>query len=121
MRPNSRKSLAKPRAHAFKVQGGRCFYCRYLMWQANPEYFAARHGLTMKQVARLQCTGEHLVAHKDGGGAGRDNIVAACWFCNRGRHARKADLSPEQFAAHVRKQLGKGTWHPPEFSRLTAH
>ncbi|MGF6695228.1 5-methylcytosine-specific restriction endonuclease McrA [Metapseudomonas resinovorans] len=114
----ARKPLTKPRAQAFKAQGGRCFYCGVPMWQANPEHFAASYGLTMKQVARLQCTGEHLVAHKDGGGVGRDNIVAACRFCNRGRHARKTDLSPDKYAAHVRKRLDHGAWHPPVIQRL---
>lgn len=55
----ARKSLIKPRAQAFQAQGGRCYYCHLPMWQANPEQFAAQHGLTMKQIARLQCTGEH--------------------------------------------------------------
>lgn len=116
----TRKSLIKPRAQAFIAQGGLCFYCQLPMWQANPEEFAARHGLNMGQAQALRRTGEHLVAHKDGGEAVARNIVAACWYCNRARHARKSDLSTERFAAHVRKRLAKGAWHPTELRRLKA-
>ncbi|MDT4861825.1 hypothetical protein FQZ97_964450 [compost metagenome] len=115
---SARKSLVKPRAQAFKVQGGRCFYCHLPMWQANPEEFAARHGLTIKQVARLQCTGEHLVAHKDGGAARSGNIVAACRFCNQARHARKSDLSPDQFKLLVEKRMARRSWHCERLHRL---
>ncbi len=118
MRLNSRKSLAKPRAQAFKAQGGRCYYCNLPMWQANPEAFAARYGLTSRQVQILHCTGEHLVAHKDGGGVGRDNIVAACWRCNHGRHARKDDLSSEQFKNLVKKRMKRRGWHSEGLHRL---
>lgn len=115
---SARKSLIKPRTQAFKAQGGRCFYCGLLMWQAHPEQFAARHGLTMGQVQALRCTGEHLVAHKDGGGVGHGNIVAACWRCNHGRHARKAELSPEQFKNHVGKRMKRQGWHSEGLHRL---
>jgi 5-methylcytosine-specific restriction endonuclease McrA len=118
MPANRRKSLAKPRAQAFQAQGGDCYYCHLPMWQANPEQFAARHGLTMGQVQALRCTGEHLVAHKDGGGAAQDNIVAACWYCNRRRHTRKADLSPDQFKNHVGKGMKRGAWHSEGLHRL---
>lgn len=117
MRANSRKSLLKPRAQAFQAQNGLCYYCDLPMWQANPEAFAAQHGLTMKQVARLQCTGEHLVAHKDGGGAGA-NIVAACRFCNQARHRRKADLEPEQFKLLVGKRMKRRGWHHEAVHKL---
>ncbi|MDH4566193.1 HNH endonuclease [Pseudomonas sp. BN414] len=116
----ARQSLIKPRAQAFQAQGGRCFYCHLPMWQGNPEQFAARHGLTMNQVERLQCTGEHLVAHKEGGGGGRDNIVAACRFCNQARHRRQCDLSPDQFKTMVQKRLARGAWHPLDLRRLLA-
>ncbi|WP_330114067.1 HNH endonuclease [Pseudomonas sp. JS3066] len=116
---SARKSLATPRAQAFKAQRGRCYYCHLPMWQSNPEQFATRHGLTVGQVQALRCTGEHLVAHKDGGGAERCNIVAACRFCNQARHRRPIDLSAEQFASHVRQRLAKGAWHPRELRRLS--
>lgn len=115
---SARKSLAIPRAQAFKAQGGRCFYCHLPMWQANPEHFAARHGLTVEQVARLQCTGEHLVPHKDGGGAGSSNIVAACWFCNQGRHRLGPDTTVAQFKRAVSRQMGNGGWHRESLHRL---
>ncbi|MCY1372197.1 hypothetical protein D9M69_593860 [compost metagenome] len=116
----TRKSLKNPRAQAFEAQGGRCYYCHLPMWQANPEHFAARHGLTLRQTQALRCTGEHPVAHKDGGGAGDGNIVAACRFCNQARHRRQCYLSPDQFKALVRKRLARGAWHPLELRRLLA-
>jgi hypothetical protein len=118
MRKNPRKSLVKPRAQAFNRQGGRCYYCTLPMWQADPEHFAAQHGLTVRQVQALRCTGEHLVAHKDGGGAGTGNIVAACWHCNQMRHRRKTDLSPDQFKQLVGRRMERRGWHSEGLHRL---
>lgn len=114
----TRRPLAKPRTQAFQAQGGRCFYCHLPMWQAHPEHFAAQHGLTLGQVQALRCTGEHLVAHKDGGGSGAGNIVAACRFCNQARHRRKADLGPDEFALLVGKRMKRQGWHNAGLHRL---
>ena len=73
-----RKSLKNPRNLAFLRQNGRCYYCHQPIWQQNPEQYAQQHGLSLQQAQRMQCTGEHLKAHKDGGPANTENIVAAC-------------------------------------------
>ena len=106
-----RPSLVRPRTHAFVKQSGRCYYCGLPMWANNLLEFATAHGITPKQARALQCTGEHLTAHKDGGSAARSNIVAACLFCNAGRHSRKTDLSPDGFKQLVRKRMEKKRWH----------
>lgn len=110
--PRCRKSLAKPRSVAFNRQSGFCHYCGQPMWQKNLQQFASRFGIPLGLAKRFQLTGEHLVAHKDGGTTSRSNIVAACSFCNRTRHVMKTVLDPEQFKRHVQKRMGKGQWHP---------
>ena len=107
-----RQSLAIPRSLAFANQQGRCFYCGQFMCQQSLDEFARKHQLTTKQARLLQCTGEHLVPHKCGGKASSSNIVAACYFCNHTRHARKKELSPEAFRLMVEKRMSKGSWHP---------
>jgi hypothetical protein len=107
----NRNSLKKPRSHAFSSQRGRCYYCRQPMWQKQPEELTSKFPLTYGQAKMLRCTGEHLVAHGEGGSCKRKNIVAACHYCNQHRHRRKAPLSPEQFGNHVRLRLKCGRWH----------
>jgi len=46
------------------------------MWTNNPLKFALKYNATLSQVKRFQCTGEHLVAHQDGGSSAPHNIVA---------------------------------------------
>ena len=75
-------------------------------------HFAIEQKLTVNQARRLQCTAEHLCARKNGGGDTAVNIAAACLFCNRHRHIRKAELTPEQFQVHVSKRMACGGWHP---------
>lgn len=112
-----RQSLAKPRSLAFANQNGRCFYCGQSMCQDSLDEFARKHHLTAKQARWLQCTGEHLVPHKSGGEASSSNIVAACFFCNHMRHARKKELSPEEFRLLVTKRMDRGAWHPSRIAR----
>jgi len=59
----------------------------------------------------MQCTGEHLIAHKNGGSAKKENIAAACRFCNKQRHHRKKDIEPGEFEKYVLGRLNKGRWH----------
>ncbi len=104
-------SLVRPRTHAFANQSGCCFYCGMPMWAANPHEFAKHHGIPLKQAKRFQCTGEHLVARQDGGSASSSNIVAACRFCNQGRHKRKNPLPPDRYKQLVRRRMSLGRWH----------
>jgi 5-methylcytosine-specific restriction endonuclease McrA len=81
------------------------------MWQDNIERYAKEHGISLTRAKHFQCTGEHLVAHSDGGPASQENIVAACLFCNQGRHKRKNPPSPKKYALLVLKRLEKGAWN----------
>jgi len=110
--PIRRHSLKHPRLIAFLSQNGLCHYCGQPMWLSNQETFAGQYGLSAKQAKLLMCTGEHLLPHKDGGGACKQNIVAACLYCNTRRHKRTFDLSPEDYRRKVQKQMTKGKWHP---------
>lgn len=106
-----RKSLKKPRSIAFSRQAGRCYYCEQPMWSEEPRVFALSHKITIGQARRFQCTGEHLKAHKDGGTAAQNNIVAACWFCNYNRHKRKEPLPPDQYKKLIEQRMSQGRWH----------
>jgi 5-methylcytosine-specific restriction endonuclease McrA len=106
----SKKKLARIRRSAFEQQGGRCYYCRRPMWRSEPDKYAERYGLTRKQASLFQCTAEHLFARRDGGRDEFQNIVAACRFCNRRRHARGAALSPERYKNLVSERLRKHRW-----------
>jgi hypothetical protein len=107
----SRKSLVKLRSIAFSRQAGRCCYCKQPMWCDNPFKFASEYSITLAQAKQLKCTGEHLIAHQDGGPASQKNIVAACWFCNRNRHQRKHPPHPNQYEKLVDQRMSQGRWH----------
>lgn len=106
-----RKSLIKPRSKAFIHQNGFCYYCDQPMWLKESITFSSKYNITLPQAKRFQCTGEHLIAHQDGGTSAQKNIVAACWFCNQQRHRRKIYLSPERFKKFTQKRMQKGRWH----------
>jgi hypothetical protein len=82
------------------------------MWLIDPEEFAELNGLTVQQALRLKCTAEHRLARQDGGTDCEENIAAACWPCNFGRHARKFALDFEEFSKHVRNKIRMCRWHP---------
>ena len=113
-------TLANNRLAAFKRQKGLCYYCHMPMWLVKQSQFASKHGLTKGEVRRLQCTAEHLVARQDGGKNSRNNIVAACRFCNSTRHLIKVPPKPAEYQRHVLNRLLKGKWHPPSIRRLAA-
>lgn len=103
--------LSKIRSNKMRGQGGLCHYCRQPVWAGDPAQFCERYGLTRKQAQRHKCTAEHLHARGDGGADSGDNIVAACWYCNRTRHKSRNPLSPESYARKVRRRLISGGWH----------
>jgi len=105
------KNLKHIRKCAFLRQDGHCIYCHKLMWLSNPLQFASQQKLTPKQALRFQCTTEHLFARRNGGTNAAGNIAAACLYCNRHRHMRKAELTPAQFEIHVRNRIERGRWH----------
>ncbi|MGF2735373.1 HNH endonuclease [Marinobacter sp. DUT-1] len=81
------------------------------MWISDVESYASHYGISVKQASFFQCTGEHLVAHCEGGKANASNIVAACKFCNTKRHARNRPEDPISYAFHVQQRLKKGSWN----------
>ncbi|MDZ7841502.1 MAG: HNH endonuclease [Gammaproteobacteria bacterium] len=83
------------------------------MWIGDPAAFALHYGLKPTAVSRFQCTAEHLVARQDGGRNTRDNIVAACRFCNTTRHRIRAQPEPHAYRQHVITRMKSGKWHPP--------
>lgn len=108
---NTRKSLAKPRSHAYSKQKGLCYYCEQPMWTNDLLEFSSKYHVSLRKLKILECTGDHLVPHKDGGRSTKDNIVAACWFCNQWRHRRKTNPTPNQYKNMVQHRLSRGRWH----------
>jgi HNH endonuclease len=95
----------------------RCYYCRLLIWIEDPNGFAARHKLTTVQTRLLRCTAEHLRARGDGGSNRRDNVVAACFYCNSRRHRMRNPLSPPEYQARVRRRMREGRWLAADLPR----
>lgn len=106
--------LKNHRRRAARKQGGRCFYCQQPMWDASPQEFIVRYGLSAGLAKRFRCTAEHVEARSDGGKDVAANIVAACLFCNTTRHKAKHPVDAVTYAAVVRSKLEKGRWHPPQ-------
>jgi hypothetical protein len=105
------KKLTRLRKSAFVRQNGLCHYCQRPMWVGSPERFLEEHKITSRRAKFFQCTAEHLEARQDGGEDTPGNIVAACAYCNRHRHARRNELSREEFAALVKRRLIQARWH----------
>lgn len=110
------KSIARHRHNAYIAQSGRCYYCGCMMWEQDPQSFSAAHNLSLNRARWLQCTAEHLIARQDGGKDTAANIVAACLFCNGGRHRIARAPSPIDFRKRVQARLSRGKWN----SALTA-
>jgi 5-methylcytosine-specific restriction endonuclease McrA len=99
---------------AFTKQNGLCFYCQLPMWEHGDAEFPRRHRLSVRSARQLKCTAEHLIAQQDGGGDTAENIVAACAWCNRRRHAGRPDAAPNPvtYKCRVAKRMALGKWHP---------
>lgn len=106
-----RQSLKNARTSAFNAQGGKCYYCNQPMWLKSVQELLSRFSISPKQARLLQCTGEHLEAHSEGGSSSQKNIVAACWFCNTKRNAGKKNRAPDQHKNHVTHRLLRGASH----------
>jgi hypothetical protein len=120
-------AIKNARKNAHEVQGGRCFYCNLPMWlHGYPQAVRAQrgwcrqHGLNRGQAKPLKCTVEHLVAQKDGGTSRRDNLVAACLYCNSRRfdHAHQHMTTPEQFKRFVRVRMITSGWHRFSYAHM---
>jgi 5-methylcytosine-specific restriction endonuclease McrA len=104
--------ISRLRERAYQRQSGRCCYCNSPMWQSNPNMFAAKYGISMAQAKRFQCTAEHLSARQEGGPTSRNNIAAACRYCNQARHRRRVAASSSHFKVLVARRLRRCRWHP---------
>ena len=110
-------SVKHIRLKKMKAQGGRCYYCGLLMWDAAAEAASSqRNCQTRRPPKALRCTAEHLHARCDGGRDTDENIVAACWYCNRQRHKRKCPHAPEEHRAYVQTRMAAGKWVPAQLS-----
>jgi 5-methylcytosine-specific restriction endonuclease McrA len=104
------KSYIGARNAAAKKQNYCCFYCNAPMWQKDLVTFAATHQISTKKARFLQCTAEHLQPQSNGGKHISGNIVAACFFCNNKRHARKKVPSPPDYKRLVQQRVLRGQW-----------
>jgi HNH endonuclease len=111
-------SLYKLRQKAFSRQEGHCYYCEYPMWLESWEEFAASFGISKAAAFHFRCTAEHLVARQDGGKDSRENIVAACWYCNITRHRFPTPPDPAIYRRHVMQLVRSEKWHPKELVHL---
>ncbi|MBU1215538.1 MAG: HNH endonuclease [Gammaproteobacteria bacterium] len=102
--------IARHRHSSFVNQSGRCFYCGHPMWESDISTFAESHKLSLRQARIYRCTAEHLVAKIDGGSNSAKNIVAACHWCNKNRHARKKAPTPIEYMEFIKKRLAQGRW-----------
>ena len=106
-------TLTKLRHQAFADQQGRCFYCGFPMWERNGKTFALQHGVPKSKARHLRCTAEHLMARQNAGKDVRENIVAACCWCNQARHrSPKSAPDPQTWRREVRARLASHAWHP---------
>ena len=103
--------IAHFRAQGYVAQRALCYYCRCKMCISDPAKFARSHGISVRQVRQVQCTAEHLTSRRDGGTDTRSNIAAACWHCNKLRHARKTPLAADRYRDYVLRRVSRGTWH----------
>ncbi len=104
--------IRRYRTLAAQRQQYRCWYCCFPIWTSNPANFAKRHGISLRQAARFQCTAEHLLARQDGGRDEVKNLVAACLHCNRTRHKRLRPPDPDTFRIQIQAAIRRGRWHP---------
>lgn len=103
--------LQKLRSLSFNRQNGLCYYCSQPMWQNDSAAFARRYGLSDRGAWRHRVTAEHLIARSNAGRDEEANVVAACAYCNMGRHRTAKALNPEEHERKVRKRLIAGRWH----------
>ena len=110
--------LASFRIAQANKQNWLCFYCNFPMWDGDPAPFSKRYHLPIGLLDRFRCTAEHLEPRMDGGKDTKENLVAACEFCNQTRHKMRTVLSPTAYRQHVRRRIAAGKWHPPECHHL---
>ena len=107
--------VQKLRQSAFQRQNGCCFYCGNPMWERRQaSLFGQQHPLPPSLLDLCQSTAEHLQAKQDGGKDSRNNIAAACKYCNAIRHQGRTGQapSPDTHKAQIRARAKRGQGHP---------
>lgn len=104
------RQIKRFRKEASVVQNDLCFYCEHPMWECDPVSFAQVKRIASSKIWRFQCTTEHLNARRDGGDNQRENIVAACRYCNQYRHNLPTAPGSEQFKLFVQGEVSAGRW-----------
>lgn len=107
--------LTQLRYKAFHRQQCRCYYCGLPMWESTHRALLGDAlALPDALLDSLRCTAEHLDARCDGGQDVPGNIVAACDWCNKKRHAHRPHCAPtvQAYRAEVQRQMARGLWHP---------
>ncbi|GAB2587558.1 hypothetical protein GCM10027034_19920 [Ramlibacter solisilvae] len=114
------KNLKKHRRCAFHAQSGRCFYCALPVWEEHPERFAQDQKVPTRLLGFLRNTAEHVVPRQDAGKDIRNNIVAACWWCNSQRHRGRQHRAPDylNYRSWVQEMVTAGKWHPVVAHRI---
>ena len=106
----SKKSIIRARALAAKKQHFCCYYCGLEMWVTDLDAFVAKFGVSKRQAEQVKCTAEHVIPRCEGGTNENQNIVAACWHCNRTRHARRQPISSSDYKRLVQRRMSRGRW-----------
>ena len=104
------KRLASLRRQAADRQSHCCYYCGLPMWEKEPTAFAKTHRLTRREARLLMCTAEHLHPRSEGGPDTELNIVAACLYCNRQRHAVSRPRPSAEYKQLVADRMRRGRW-----------
>ena len=112
-----------PTSYLAEAQGWRCCYCGFIVIRkvaSRPEKraaLAAGHR-THRGLAKAMraATRDHIIPRCEGGTDTRENLVAACWWCNQYRGNRPAD---EAFA-RIRRLIRRGS-HPHQVWQRTGH
>lgn len=106
--------VRKLRRTAHSLQGGHCYYCHEPVWEEDPALFALQNNVPQRLLVHVRCTAEHLQARQDGGRNSRENIVAACAWCNSQRHKGRQRSAPtaKSYALWVQTIVRSGKWHP---------
>jgi 5-methylcytosine-specific restriction endonuclease McrA len=102
--------LVSLRRRAAARQSHRCYYCGLPMWEKDPTSFAQTYRLTERQAQLFKCTAEHLHPRSEGGPNSELNIVAACLYCNRRRHAEPNPRSASEYKLFVDAHMKTGRW-----------
>jgi 5-methylcytosine-specific restriction endonuclease McrA len=104
------KSVSRARVAAARRQNYHCYYCDLPMWGVDRDAFIAKYGVTSRQASLLQCTAEHVIERCLGGSDSASNIVAACAYCNRKRHARPQPPDSTAYRRLVQRRVSHGHW-----------